>query len=231
MNHIVTTEIESSPTTAEAYNARRAAMADETRTRILEACVTILGRGVTELSIPAVAREAGVSVPTVYRNFPDKKTLVQETALYLKKMRGPNLVPAQLDDVPAHLQMAFTRAASAGETVRAALVSEPILEARRELGEQAERMAQCEQLLGDALDAFSGSDREHALRMITVLCSSTMLRNFREIVGATPETAAETVAWTVSQLLGRPWKSVTESSPQTTSSKTKAQKRKKKGTR
>src|SRR5262245_35485083 len=86
---------------AVSYVDRRAAMASETRTRILDACVAILGRNVAELSIPAVAREAGVSVPTVYRNFADKKTLVHETVLHLARLRGgPGEIPTSVADLP-----------------------------------------------------------------------------------------------------------------------------------
>src|SRR5580765_1099044 len=93
MDHIVTQE------TAPTYAERRAAMADETRVRILDACVTILARGVAELSIPAVARESGVSVPTVYRNFPDKKTLLDQTGEHLRRIRGPYHMPTRLEDL------------------------------------------------------------------------------------------------------------------------------------
>jgi AcrR family transcriptional regulator len=52
-----------------AYNELRAAQAQATRARILEATVNVMARGVASVSIPAVAREARVSVPTVYRHF------------------------------------------------------------------------------------------------------------------------------------------------------------------
>ena len=51
----------------------RAQQADETRARILDATVRVMARGLASLSIPAVAREAGVSVPTVYRHFATKR--------------------------------------------------------------------------------------------------------------------------------------------------------------
>ncbi len=196
----------SSPAT---YAERRAAMADETRTRILEACVAILGRGVAELSIPAVAREAGVSVPTVYRNFPDKKTLVQETALYLKSLRGVLPPPARLDDLPMHLHKMFGSSTGLTETVRAALASEPILAAKRELGADAERRAQMETLLGSALDELAPEDRDVAILVSTVLCSSATLRAFHEVAGVDTAATADAVAWTIARILGRPWQTTT----------------------
>ena len=186
------------------YAERRAAMADETRGRILDACVAILGRGVAELSIPAVAREAGVSVPTVYRNFADKKTLVAETALYLKQKRGVPDMPASLAELPGHVRTHFERAASLPETVAAALQSEPILAAKRDFGMQAERMAGIEKLLADGLRDANPIDRANTVMLVTMLCSSNALRAFKDITGASPKRAAEVVAWTVSRLIAAP---------------------------
>jgi AcrR family transcriptional regulator len=212
MDRIVMNETDSLPvsrSTPATYAERRAAMADETRTRILDACVAILGRGVAELSIPAVAREAGVSVPTVYRNFPDKKTLVQETALYLKSLRGNVTPPDHLDDLPMHLRKMFGSSSGLTETVRAALASEPILAAKRELGADAERRAQMATLLGSALDGLAPQDREVAVLVATVLCSSATLRAFHEIAGVDANTTADAVAWTIARILGRPWQTTT----------------------
>jgi AcrR family transcriptional regulator len=195
----VTLDSTSQPTYAE----RRAAMADETRTRILDACVAILARGVAELSIPAVAREAGVSVPTVYRNFADKKTLVRQTAYYLRDQRGAPPPPSHLDDLAEHLRLQFLQSASVAETVRAALASEPMMAARREVGEREERTARVSTLLHEHVRHFSPRDRERAILTTTVLCSSAALRAFREVAGTTPEEAAEAIAWAVGRLVGR----------------------------
>jgi AcrR family transcriptional regulator len=239
MDHIVMNETETAgqASTPATYAERRAAMADETRTRILEACVAILGRGVAELSIPAVAREAGVSVPTVYRNFPDKKTLVQETAIYLKGLRGPITPPERLDDLPAHLRSMFGSASSLTETVRAALASEPILAVKRQLGVDTERRQQMIKLLGNALDNIPVEDRDRAILMATVLCSSATLRAFRYVAGVDAETTADTVAWAIARMFDRPWQATTTSTldtpptvaPTTSRTATKTRRPSKKG--
>jgi len=208
MNHIVTRESDDSATTTGAvgtYAERRAAMADETRTRILDACVAILAQGPDELTIPAVAKAAGVSVPTVYRNFPDKKALVQETAYYLRDKRGVFGPPSTLDELPQHLLRTFEQASTVADSVRAALSSQPIMQARRELGEHDVRKQGTVKLFGEALDKLSPQDRERAVTMATVLCSSATLRAFHEVVGAGPEVAADVVTWTIHRILGRPF--------------------------
>ncbi|HUS29006.1 MAG TPA: helix-turn-helix domain-containing protein [Kofleriaceae bacterium] len=200
MNHIVTQD---SATPAPTYAERRAAMADETRIRILDACVAILARGVAELSIPAVAREAGVSVPTVYRNFPDKKTLVAETAEYLRSRRGTYSTPTKLEDLADVIRKNFEAAGSVNETVAAALQSEPILAMRRDSGMYQQRFAMMEALLHPEMEGASATDRENAVMMAAVLCSSNTFRAFRDITGVSARRAAEVVAWTISRLVGR----------------------------
>src|SRR5437867_2788531 len=51
--------------------------ATRTRTRILDGLVQVMARnGIAELSIPMIARQAGVSIPSVYRYFPTKRHLI-----------------------------------------------------------------------------------------------------------------------------------------------------------
>src|SRR5690349_3625215 len=64
-------------------NSHRAAQAAQTRTAILDALVRVLARGVAELSVPAVAQEAGVSLRTVYRHFPNKRDLLHALEWHL----------------------------------------------------------------------------------------------------------------------------------------------------
>lgn len=212
MNHLVTLDPADRPTYAE----RRAAMADETRTRILDACVAILGRGVAELSIPAVAREAKVSVPTVYRNFADKKTLVRETALHLWRIRGAPTPPPSLDDLPAMVRRMFGQAASVKESVRAALASEAILEARREIGEPDRRIEMTAKMIEPIVRTLPPRDRELAALVITVLCSSATLRAFREVAQTSPDESADAVVWAVSRILQRPWQEPAGNAPSPT---------------
>ncbi len=67
------------------------------RSRILDATGPLMARGVARASpIPAVAREAGVWVPTVYRHFATKQQLIE--AIYPHVMRRaahqPTAAPA-----------------------------------------------------------------------------------------------------------------------------------------
>lgn len=89
------------------YNSPlRARRAAETRQRILEAAVKKVGEGASQLTIPKVAKEAGVAVPTVYRYFPSKEDLEDGIAEHVRTM-----LRIRRDDGPAGLQglVAVTR--------------------------------------------------------------------------------------------------------------------------
>ncbi len=53
-----------------------------TRELILEGLIKTMASGIAELSIPAVAHEAGVSIPTVYRYFRTKRDLIEALGGY-----------------------------------------------------------------------------------------------------------------------------------------------------
>src|SRR5260221_13034354 len=57
---------------------RREAQARQTRELILDAVIAALARQ-EELSVPALAKAAGVSIPTVYRYFPTRDALIDGT--------------------------------------------------------------------------------------------------------------------------------------------------------
>src|SRR4051812_38582197 len=73
--------------------------ADDTRRRILDGLVRTMAGGVAGLSVPAVAREAGVSVPTVYRYFRTKAELVDALAPYLADKSRLMEKPAESADL------------------------------------------------------------------------------------------------------------------------------------
>src|SRR5713226_10514271 len=79
--------------------------ARQTRELILEGLVRTMARGITELSIPAVAREAGVSIPTVYRYFRTKRELVEALGAYIVEKAG--FVNVQLPMSPEELTTAL----------------------------------------------------------------------------------------------------------------------------
>jgi AcrR family transcriptional regulator len=68
----------------------RAEQQAETRQRIIEAAVALhLERGPAQTSINAVAERAGVNRVTVYRHFPDARTLLEACSAHARRINPP----------------------------------------------------------------------------------------------------------------------------------------------
>jgi AcrR family transcriptional regulator len=68
----------------------RAERQAETRQRIIEAAVGLhLERGPAQTSINAVAERAGVNRVTVYRHFPDTRTLLEACSAHARRLHPP----------------------------------------------------------------------------------------------------------------------------------------------
>jgi AcrR family transcriptional regulator len=72
----------------EYHSELRLQQADQTRSLILDATLRVMADGVTAVSILAVAREAGTSVPTIYRHFGTKRELLAALYPYLERRAG-----------------------------------------------------------------------------------------------------------------------------------------------
>ncbi len=182
-----------------------------TREQILDALVRTIGQGVAGLSIPAVAREAGVSIPTIYRHFRTKQELVAALGGYLMQKMGMASLqpPRSLDDLLAISRYGFVKAEDMDEGfVKAEDMDEAIkIVAVSELGSQMRRdaMPLRIKMLEDALAAelapLNEQDRVRLRNMILVLTSSAMIRAFKEYLDLSGEAAADNVAWAVRLLV------------------------------
>src|SRR5436309_10224776 len=100
----------------------------QTRTRILDGLVQVMARnGIAELSIPLIAKEAGVSIPSVYRYFPTKRHLITALDEYAHQKGsftldefGPMETP---DDVARIVPLTFKRREAIESTLSAAMNS------------------------------------------------------------------------------------------------------------
>jgi AcrR family transcriptional regulator len=175
----------------------RERQAAETRDRILDAVVRVMARGVAELSIPAVAREAGVSVPTVYRHFGSKRGLLAEIQPHFARRAGLERMrlPESHGELRDAVRALFGRIHGMGDLVYAALASP--------LGRQARHLRMPERLRANraAVDTLApqltDEDRDRLARLMVVLTSSSSLRTWTEYLHLAPEEAADDVAWAV----------------------------------
>jgi len=144
-----------------------------------------------------VAREARVSVPTVYRHFPTKDELLRAIYPHSVKRSGiEELTPPQtLDEVRDGVRAYFGRLDLVGDMARAAMASPAADEVRRlsipRRLEMGRRIAQ------SVTPKLARPDVERVARVMTVLISSGALRMWRDGLGRSVEQAADDIDWVV----------------------------------
>jgi AcrR family transcriptional regulator len=181
-----------------AYNELRAAQAQATRARILEATVNVMARGVASVSIPAVAREARVSVPTVYRHFGTKHNLLAAVFPHVVRRAGlDELVPPRsIEELGRGVRDLFERIDSAGDLARAAAASPAAEEVRRV--DMPARLEMSRRLADSIVPKLAPGDRDRIARLLTILISASALRVWRDHLGSTVEEAASDIDWVIS---------------------------------
>jgi len=191
------TNVKRRPTRGRAYESPlREEQTEVTRQRILDALVRTMGRGVAGLSVPAVAAEAGVSVPTVYRHFRTKADLVAALAPYLSRKTGLMDFPEIAgDDLAAVARELYRRNEAMDAEVRAAMASQLGQEVRRRT--MPDRVRLIKKNVAQRVPGLSDADLERLTRVLLILMSSATMRAYKDYLGMSAMDAAEDVAWTV----------------------------------
>ena len=175
----------------------RAEQADATKARILEATGRVMADGIASVSIPAIAREAGVSVPTVYRHFATKAELLAAMYPHLLRRSGlDELVPPRsMDGLRDGLRALFERTDSFDDLARAAMASPASDEVRRL--SMPDRLAWARDLADSVEPPLPVLERERIARLLVVLTSSSAIRMWRDQLDASVDEAADDVDWVV----------------------------------
>jgi len=173
----------------------RAQQAEETRERILDATVRVMAEGLAFLSVPQVAREAGVSVPTVYRHFATKRDLLAAVYPHAVRRAGVDevVIPRSMDELRGGLRAHFERTDSFGDLARAAMASPAAEEVRRI--NMPDRVAIFRRLADSIEPKPSKAERDRIARLLVILTASSALRLWRDQLGSSVEEAADDVDW------------------------------------
>jgi AcrR family transcriptional regulator len=175
----------------------RAQQAEDTRARILDAAVRVMADGFASVSIPAVAREAGVSVPTVYRHFATKRDLLEAMYPHLVRRAGLDRLtpPRSLDELRDGVRTYFDHIESFDDLARAAMASPASEEARRL--SMPDRLAIFGRLVDSVEPKLRKADRDRVARLLVILTASSALRMWRDHLGSSVDEAADDVDWLV----------------------------------
>ena len=171
--------------------------AAQTRERILDAAVRVMARGVATLSIPDVAREAGVSIPTVYRHFGTKQDLLAAVYPHVIRRAGFRdiVLPRTIDELRDSVHAIFERVDAVDDIARAAMAS-PASDEARALSVPT-RIEVTRRLAASIEPKLEEADRERIARLLTVLVTSSSLRVWRDQLGSTVDQAADDIEWVV----------------------------------
>jgi AcrR family transcriptional regulator len=177
----------------------------QTRTRILDGLVQVMARnGIAELSIPLVAKQAGVSIPSVYRYFPTKRHLITALDEYAHQKGsftldefGPMETP---DDLARIVPLTFKRREAIESTLSAAMNSRLGYTIRRQ--EFAERAKHFSKALHSAAKHLSRKEQKWFTDVVFILSSYSCVRAFRDYLDLDSEEAGKRVAWAI-RLLSR----------------------------
>jgi AcrR family transcriptional regulator len=178
-------------------NSLREEQAEETRGRILDAAIRVIAGGIATASVPAIAREAGVSVPTVYRHFGTKTDLLAAVYPHVARRAGLDRLPdpTSLDDLKERIGLIFERADALDALDRAAMAS-PAAAAVRS-ATMPSRLARLRRLTDAVGVDLSAADRERLTRLLAVVTASAALRMWRDHLGASAEQAAADIDFMV----------------------------------
>lgn len=168
-----------------------------TRARILDAALRVISGGIASVSVPAVAREAGVSVPTIYRHFPTKAELMAAVYPHVAARMGLDQVPdpTSLEDLPGFLRRTFARVDALDDLDRAAMASPGADEVRR--ATMPRRLARIGRFTDAVAGDLSPEARDRITRLLTVLTASASLRMWRQHLGSSVEQAADDIDFTI----------------------------------
>ncbi len=179
----------------------RQAQAEATRARILDALVEVLAEGVETLSIPAVAKRAGVSVGTVYRHFGDKSGLINALVPYAGQRTGMAVeeMPTTLDELEAAIRRVFQHFDQTDDVLQAAFASRIGRQSRMDWSQE-----RLETMRTALLGLEPGLDEEslhHLSKTAMILTTSDVYREMRERLRLSSEEAADEVAWVIRTLI------------------------------
>jgi len=184
------------------HSPLREARAEETRRQVLEAAEALLTEApIEELSIPKVAKRAGVSAPTVYRYFPTTDDLLRAFIDHVRPRLGMGLdqiaayEPAELPALPRETFRRFERV---GDLLRSVMDSATWNRIRLE---------QPKDRAGAVLGHFTARAPrldERALRAalgpVYLLATPSAWRWLRETWGLSATDSAKAAAWAIGVL-------------------------------
>jgi AcrR family transcriptional regulator len=152
-----------------------------------------------DVTMAAVAAQAGVSEPTLYRHFSTKRNLFAALGSDLYRKTTAGVAPSNFDELIEYLPRLYEQFAEMEATARWNLVA-PKDEAVRPSA--TERLPILREALSAALEDLAPAESDALLRGLLLLTSPTSLLYWQDYLGITVDEAAETASWLIRRLAG-----------------------------
>jgi len=184
------------------YNSPlREEKARETREAILQALYRLMSTstGPDEISMDAIAAEAGIQRRTVFRHFPTKDELLTAFWPWLNALIGASIAPETVADIVAGPQDAFPRFDEHEAAIRASLHS-PTGRAMR-AGMVSARRLRFAGALAPVLANLPPVEARRVEALAHLLYSASAWEVLKDYGGLTGAQAGETASWALETIL------------------------------
>ncbi len=173
---------------------------DLTQRVILDAAVELLERaGVSELSVRAVAKQAGISERTVFRYFANRDEFLDAVANEMSRRLDLPPHPATLEDLLAYPEAAYSRFEATAALTKAALHSE--LYHRIRTGDAQRRGAAVRDLIDRLAPDRSERERKLATANILYYLVATTWHYYRFYFNFSPEECVQCARMAITHML------------------------------
>ena len=169
-----------------------------TRERIITALSELIqSHHPLDVTMAAVAEQAGVSEPTLYRHFPTKRDLFAALGSHLYRRTTAGVAPSNLEELVEFMPALYRQFAEMEATTRWNLAA-PKDEAVRPSA--TERLPILQEALSATLEDLAPAEADALLRGLLLLTSPASLLYWQDYLDITVDEAAETAGWLIRRL-------------------------------
>lgn len=178
----------------------RAEHAERTRARLLDAGVALLERGAADLTLRAVAQEAGISERTLYRYFETREQFAEAMVPRLRE-RSSVPLPESIDALPTYARELFETFERNRGLIEGMVSSAGARDDLRR--SRARNLAGMRALIDAGYPDAGARERAAATSALRVLLSGSGWVYLRSSCGLESEQVIEHALWTIDVVLAR----------------------------
>lgn len=171
-----------------------------TRTRIMEALVTLISAGkLHDFTVRDVAEQSGVSYGSVYRHYPTREALLHALHAWGEKIPAIPPMPSALEELPEWIIAMASGFEGAGEPLMVVSTALASLNLRPEAS--LRRNAHVQELIANAVPGIEESELRQATALLRNLTSAATWTGLRQRYGLDAEETKTALSWAAETLI------------------------------